>query len=186
VYKITLLLGILTLTAYSQQMESVKESIYDNPIIHTDSSFFTETTEKRLGNYWGFHLGYFPNMNSELYVSSGIGFALNMENYNGSKLNWGWYFIFRKTFEDEGEGQKTGSASLGASLSYHFSNKYNTFLLKIGLGLRTPPYVHLSTLFVLEYQFQIFGGVLLSISLTEEIISFREFAPPLISLGIVL
>jgi hypothetical protein len=125
-------------------------------------------------------------MNSELYVSSGIGFALNMENYSGSNLNWGWYFIFRKTFEDDEESQKTGSASLGASLSYHFSNKPNTFLLKVGLGLRTPPYIHVSSLFILEYQFQIFKGVLLSCALTEEIIQFKEFSPLLISLGIIL
>jgi len=56
-YKLTLLIGILTLTANSQQIESVKESIYNNPIIHTDSSFFSDTTEMRIENYWGFHLG---------------------------------------------------------------------------------------------------------------------------------
>ena len=185
-YKLTLLIGILTLTANSQQIESVKESIYNNPIIHTDSSFFSDTTEMRIENYLGFNLGYFPDMNSELYVSSGIGFTLNMENYSGSTLNWGWYFIFRKTFKDDRENQKTGSASLGASLSHHFSDKPNTFLIKVGLGLRSPPYVQISTLFVLEYQFQIFEGVLLSIAITEEIIALRDFVPSLISLGIVL
>ena len=77
-YKIAILIAIFTLPAYSQQIESVKESFYYDPIIHTESSFSTDTTEKRLGNYWGFHLGYFPDMNSELYVSSGIGFTLNM------------------------------------------------------------------------------------------------------------
>ncbi len=184
-YKLTLLIGILTLTANSQQIESVKESIYNNPIIHTDSSFFSDTTEMRIENYWGFHLGYFPDMNSELYVSSGIGFTLNMENYSGSTLNWGWYFIFRKTFKDDRENQKTGSASLGASLSYHFSSNQNSLLIKIGFGLRTPNYVHISTPFSIVYQFPINKDLLLSISIIEEIIHFRGFAPPLISVGIV-
>jgi len=152
----------------------------------TDSSYFKNTNVKKMENYWGINLGYFPDTNENVYTSQGIGVMLNMEDYSGSLFNWGWYFIFRKTFEDDEESQKTGSVSLGASLSHHFSSKNNTFLLKVGLGLRTPPHVHVSTIFVLEYQFQILGGVLLSIALTEEIIAFRDFAPPLVSFGIVL
>ena len=185
-YKLTLLIGIITSSVYSQQIKFVEQSIYYNSILSTYSSYFEETIEKRLENYWGIHLGYFPDTNDKVYASHGFSVMLNMENYSGSLFNLGWYFIMRNTFEDDGESQKTGSASLGASLSYQFSNKYNTFLLKVGLGLRTPPYVHVSTLFVLEYQFQILGGVLLSIALTEEINQFREFSPPLISLGIIL
>ena len=185
-YKLTLLIGILSLTAYSQQIEFVEQSIYNNSIINTNSSYFEEITEKRLENYWGIHLGYFPDTNDKIYASHGFGAMLNMENYLGSLFNLCWYFIFRKTFRGDGETQKTGSASLGASLSYHFSYKLNTFLLKVGLGLRTPSYVQISSLFALEYQFQIFEGFLLSIALTEEIIDFREFSPPLISVGIVL
>ncbi len=185
-YKLTLLIGILTSSVYSQQMEFVEQSIYNNSIIRADSSYFKDSAEKRLENYWGIHLGYFPDTNDKVYTSHGFGVILNMENYSGSLFNLGWYFIIRNTFEDDEESQKTGSASLGASLSYHFSNKSNTFLLKVGLGLRTPQYVHVSSLFILEYQLQIFKGVLLSLALTEEIIQFREFSPLLISLGIIL
>jgi len=185
-YKLTLFIGLLTSSVYSQQIETVEQFIYYNSIISTDTSTFKDTSKKRFEYYWGIHLGYFPGTNGEIYTSNGFSAMLNMENYSGSLFNLGWYFIFRKTFEDDGETQKRGSASLGASLSYHFSNNPNTFLLKVGLGLRTPSFVHVSTPFVLEYQFQISEGFLLSISLIEEIISFREFAPPLISLGIVL
>lgn len=185
-YKLTLLIGIFTSSVYSQQIVTDKQSINYYSTIRADSSYFNVNSEKRMENYWGIHLGYFPDTNDKVYTSHGFGAILNMENYSGSLFNFGWYFIIRNTFEDDGENQKKGSASLGASLSHHFSDKPNTFLIKVGLGLRSPPYVQISTLFVLEYQFQIFEGILLSIAITEEIIALRDFVPSLISLGIVL
>jgi len=79
-------------------MEFVEQSIYNNSIIRADSSYFKDSAEKRLENYWGIHLGYFPDTNDKVYTSHGFGVILNMENYSGSLFNLGWYFIIRNTF----------------------------------------------------------------------------------------
>ncbi len=176
---------MFTSSAYSQQIDSVKQSIHDNSIMTTDSSYFKDTTEKQMENYYGIHIGYFPDIYNGLYNSHGFGAMLSSDDYTGSLFNWGWYLIFKGSFQQNENIQNDGgSLTLGASLSHHFSKKPNSLVFKFGLGLRIPNYPHPAILLSIEYQFPISQIIYLSISIVEEIVGVR-FAQPLISVGIL-
>jgi len=184
-YKLILLIAILTLSVYSQQIKIVEKSIYYNSILSTTSSNFEETTEKQIENYYGIHIGYFPDIFNGLYNSNGFGVMLNSDNYTESLFNWGWYLIFKASFQQNENVQKEGgSLTLGASLSHHFSKKPNSLVFKFGLGLRIPNYPHPASILSIEYQFPLSQSIYLSISIIEEIVGVR-FAQPLISVGIL-
>lgn len=188
--KLTFLIATLSLSVYSQQIETVEQSINGYSIISTDSSSFKETTEKKLINYWGLHVGYFPDIINNIYNSQGLGFILSTDNYSGKFVNWGWYFMLKvcippnknRPIDKKGEG---GSITIGASLSHHFSKEPASFVLKIGLGLKVPIYPHLASIISIEHQFPISRNIYLTISLIEEIVFFHLLTPPLISVGIL-
>ena len=184
-FKLALLIGILTLTAYSQQIELINQSDKYYSSTDSDSSSVKITTEKKLINYYGIHLGYFPDIFNGLYNSHGFGAMVSSDNYTGSFLNWGWYFIFKASFQqNEDINKKGGSLTLGASLSHHFSKKPNSLVFKIGVGLRIPNYPHPAFIISIEYQCPISKNLFLSIALAEEIVGIR-FAQPLINIGIL-
>ena len=88
-FKLALLIGILTLTAYSQQIELINQSDKYYSSTDSDSSSAKITTEKKLINYYGIHLGYFPDIFNGLYNSHGFGAMVSSDNYTGSFFNWG-------------------------------------------------------------------------------------------------
>lgn len=137
-------------------------------------------------NLWGLSIGYFPYLNDNSYVSSGMSASITFESLSDNIVNWGWYFIFRKTFEDQLENQPDGSYSLGASISYCISTAKGRFLTKVGMGFGYPAtYLNVTNIISIEYQHGISENIFLSISLTEEIVGFNLFLPPLINVGIV-
>lgn len=189
-YKFILLLGLLTSSIFSQPMGFDGKSNFSDSKIITDSSFSNPLNNKELINYWGLHVGYFPDIINKIYKSQGLGFILSTDNYSGKYTNWGWYFMLKlcvppnqqRPDDKKGEG---GGITIGASLSHHFSEGPESFVAKIGLGLKVPIYPHLASIISIEYQFPISKNLFLSVSVVEEIVFFHLLTPPLISVGIV-
>lgn len=189
-YKIALVIGILTLTAYSQQIANINETEKYYSTINFDSSYFQITTNKKLINYWGLHVGYFPDIINNIYNSQGLGFILSTDNYTGNFLNWGWYAMLKvcippntnRPSDKKGEG---GGIMIGASLSRHFAKSPTSFIVKFGLGIKVPIYPHIASIISLEYQLPLSENNYLTISLIEEIVFFHLFTPPFFSVGIL-
>ena len=137
-------------------------------------------------NLWGIYAGYFPDINDKSYVSSGISASITFESLSDNFFNWGWYSILRKTFEPQSGNQPDGSFSLGVSLDKSFSTERGRFLAKVGLGVGYPVnYINITNIISIEYQHKVSQNLSLSISLTEEIVRFNLFLPPLINIGII-
>jgi len=147
---------------------------------------FSEETDSLIIRYsdnktfWGARLGFFPAYGK--YVeSAGISETLFSETKISKVLNLGWSFQLNEVLGGNG-----GYLALYAYLNHPFKIGDSIIFIKGGLGLGTyGTYPSPAVLLEIEYLIFEFENSAISFSLSETIIGFNIFMPPVISIGIL-